>query len=124
MLLASDKFDEIGHVLRNNSGGKRQRQLQVDVTLATASGDLIDARIHHFSRGGIGLITATPLQQGTRFGFKIPEISGAHFLFCEVLNCRLNAEAFAVNGSFLAHEMPSSHDRLKLMTFPDAKHLN
>jgi len=114
MLLTYDAFSEIGFLLRKTGGGMRQRQLKVDITLATASGDLIEARIQHFARGGIELITTTPLPLGDHFGFKIPDADGARFLFCEVCSCRMTETAFVLNASFLNQEMPSGH-RLGMM---------
>ena len=111
MLLMGDIFDEIGGLLRKYGGAERQRRLQVDVTLATTSAELIDARIHHFAGGGVGLITATPLEPGDRFGFEVPKIAGAHFLFCEVLTCRLDADTFMVNASFLEQEKRNNRHR-------------
>jgi hypothetical protein len=108
MLLTGNMFDEIGQALRKFRSGERQRGLRVDVKLATSSGELMDACIHHFASGGIGLITATPLQPGGRFGFEVPQTAGALVLFCEVLACRSNANTFMVNASFLEQEVPNS----------------
>ena len=117
MLLTGNTFDTISALLRKDGGDARQRQLQlqVDVTLATASGDVIDARIHHFARGGVGLSTTTPLHPGNRFGFKVPENEGTHFLFCEVLTCRVVKQGFVVAASFLAQDTPGSHNRLEVV---------
>jgi hypothetical protein len=104
VLLTGSAFDEIGQAWRKFRSGERQRGLRVDVTLATASGGLMDASIHHFASGGVGLITAAPLQPGEHFGFEVPQNSGTLVLFCEVLACRSNANTFMVNASFLEQE--------------------
>lgn len=114
VLLPNYIFDEVGRFLRENGGSARQRQLQVDVTLATASGNRIEACIQQFARGGIALTTATAMHRGDRFGFKIPTTEGTHFLFCEVLGCRLVVRGFEITASFLAQEMRCDHDRQEL----------
>jgi hypothetical protein len=105
MLLFGSIFDEISLAWRKFRSGERQRRLHVDVTLATASGERVDACIHHFAGGGIGLITPTPLQPRDRFGFEVPKAAGPLVLFCEVLACRPDANAFRINASFLEQEM-------------------
>jgi hypothetical protein len=82
-------------------GAVRRREIRADVVLATASGRLIDACIHHFGPGGIGLIIGTPLPPGERFGFDVPGTSGTHTLFCDLIACRLVERGFVINASFL-----------------------
>jgi hypothetical protein len=104
MLLTGNIFGEIDHCLRENGGQARQRRLQVELTLASESGELIEVSLHHFSRAGIGLIAGTLLRPGDRFSFKVPGATGDCFLTCEVFACRPTGPGFSISASFVAQE--------------------
>ena len=114
MLLADNTFDEISNVLRKDSDAQRNRRLQVDVTFATATGELVDARLHHFARAGVVLTSTTPLSPGKRFGFKVAGIGGTHVLFCEVVACRHEEMGFTISASFLAREIRQGDERVTM----------
>ncbi len=109
MILETSTAIEIDQVLRGTGGESLQRDLQVEMMLATATGQMIHACIRDFTRGGITFAAHWMVAPATRFGFELPEVGKTHLLFCHTLSCRPDGPEFLVSASFLAHEIVRHH---------------
>jgi hypothetical protein len=88
MLLSSELFGGIGSMLRIKDGGLRCVPVRINLKLATTAGQLVDATLHHFSRGGFVVATTQRLEPGETFGFYVEDRFATHLFFCEVVYIR------------------------------------
>jgi len=101
MLLSSELFGGIGSMLRMKDGGLRRIPVRINLKLATTAGQLVDATLHHFSRGGFVVATTQRLERGETFGFYVEGEFATHLFFCEVIYIRPVSEEYQIGALFL-----------------------
>jgi len=101
MLLSSELFGGIGSMLRMKDEGLRRIPVRINLKLATTAGQLVDATLHHFSRGGFVVATTQRLEPGETFGFYVEHQFATHLFFCEVIYIRPVAEGYQIGALFL-----------------------
>jgi hypothetical protein len=104
MLLSSELFGGIGSILRMKDGGLRRIPVRMNLKLAKTGGQLVDATLHHFSRGGFVVATPQRLELGETFGFYVEDRFATHLFFCEVVYIRPAAEGYQIGASFLVQQ--------------------
>ena len=104
MLLSSELFGGIGSMLRIKDRGLRRIPIRINLKLATTAGQLVDATLHHFSRGGFVVAATQRLEPEETFGFYVEDQFAAHLFFCEVVYIRPVAEGYQIGASFLVQQ--------------------
>ena len=113
MFLTSKLFHAIGSALRAKVPGVhptalRQIAIQVDVSVSTASGRAIDAKLCHLSRAGLSFLVAAPSSVGEQLALNISGQSEQYAIVCEVCDCRKQVENYLIRTSFVCVERSPS----------------